>query len=123
MNQRIDLSRKVYDKDKYQKTIDTSFTELLPPPPPEVEVVTLTVDQFFQLYNQLFFSIPKTGINSHNTLIQQSSEYVGDEQTNEELEALVQEVNYLRAELLEAQQELIRIQTEQAQLSLDSING
>jgi len=48
---------------------------------------------------------------------------VGDEQTNEELEALVQEVNYLRAELLEAQQELIRIQTEQAQLSLDSING
>jgi predicted nuclease with TOPRIM domain len=85
--------------------------------------VTLTVDQFFQLYNQLFFSIPKTGINSHNTLIQQSSEYVGDEQTNEELEALVQEVNYLRAELLEAQQELIRIQTEQAQLSLDSING
>jgi hypothetical protein len=123
MNQRIDLNRKVYDKDKYQKTIDTSFTELLPPPPPEVEVVTLTVDQFFQLYNQLFFSIPKTGINSHNTLIQQSSEYVGDEQTNEELEALVQEVNYLRAELLEAQQELIRIQTEQAQLSLDSING
>lgn len=123
MNQRIDLNRKVYDKDKYQKTIDTSFTELLPPPPPEVEVVTLTVDQFFQLYNQLFFSIPKTGINSHNTLIQQSSEYVGDEQTNEELEALVQEVNYLRAELLEAQQELTRIQTEQAQLSLDSING
>jgi hypothetical protein len=123
MNQRIDLNRKVYDKDKYQKTIDTSFTELLPPPPPEAEVVTLTVDQFFQLYNQLFFSIPKTGINSHNTLIQQSSEYVGDEQTNEELEALVQEVNYLRAELLEAQQELIRIQTEQAQLSLDSING
>lgn len=123
MNQRIDLNRKVYDKDKYQKTIDTSFTELLPPPPPEVEVVALTVDQFFQLYNQLFFSIPKTGINSHNTLIQQSSEYVGDEQTNEELEALVQEVNYLRAELLEAQQELIRIQTEQAQLSLDSING
>jgi hypothetical protein len=123
MNQRIDLNRKVYDKDKYQKTIDTSFTELLPPPPPEVEIVTLTVDQFFQLYNQLFFSIPKTGINSHNTLIQQSSEYVGDEQTNEELEALVQEVNYLRAELLEAQQELIRIQTEQAQLSLDSING
>ncbi len=123
MNQRIDLNRKVYDKDKYQKTIDTSFTELLPPPPPEAEVVTLIVDQFFQLYNQLFFSIPKTGINSHNTLIQQSSEYVGDEQTNEELEELVQEVNYLRAELLEAQQELIRIQTEQAQLSLDSING
>ncbi len=58
MNQRIDLNRKVYDKDKYQKTIDTSFTELLPPPPPEAEVVTLTVDQFFQLYNQLFFSIP-----------------------------------------------------------------
>lgn len=102
MSQRIDLNRKVYNKSDYQKTIDTSFNELLPPVVIEEED-TITVEQFFNYYNQLFFDIPKTGINSHNTLIQESTEYVGDEQTNDELEALYQEINELRAQLLELQ--------------------
>lgn len=78
--QRINLTRVVYNKTDYQKTIDTSFNELLPPVTVEEED-TITVEQFFNYYNQLFFDIPKTGVNSHNTLIQESTEYVGDEQT------------------------------------------
>ena len=102
MSQRIDLNRKVYNKSDYQKTIDTSFNELLPPVIVEEED-TITVEQCFNYYNQLFFDIPKTGINSHNTLIQESTEYVGDEQTNDELDALYQEINELREQLLELQ--------------------
>jgi hypothetical protein len=49
-----------------------------------------------KLIINLFFDIPKTGLNSHNTLIQQSSEYVGDEQTNEELDALYARVSFLK---------------------------
>jgi len=105
---RINLTRVVYDKDDYRKTIDTSFNELLPVVPEE-ETDTITIEQFFEFYNDLFFDIPKTGENSHNTLIQQSTEYVGEQQTNEELEALVEEVNSLREQLLEAQTELADI--------------
>ena len=122
MKQRVDLNRKVYDKDKYQKTIDISFNELLPLPPPEEITLTLTVNQFFQAYNDLFFDIPKIGINSHNTLIQQSTEYVGDEQKDAELEALIQEVNDLRSQLLSTQQELIEIQQAQSQEAINNVN-
>ena len=112
---KINLNRVVFNKLKYEKTIDTSFKELKPPSPEVDEVNTLTVEQFFQAYNNLFFEIPKTGINSHNELIQTSAEYIGDEQSNEELEALFQEINNLRAELLTAQEDLINSQLSQAQ--------
>lgn len=114
--QKINLTRVVYNKEDYQKTIDTSFNELLPPSP-IIEDDSITVEQFFVYYDQLFFDIPKTGVNSHNTLIQQSSEYVGDQQTNAEIEALVQEVNTLRAQLLESQTEVTELQTNNAELA------
>jgi|TARA_R110000823_G_C15851035_1_gene492158 hypothetical protein len=117
---RIDLNRVVFNKLKYEKTIDTSFTELLPPAPEADETPILTVEQFFQAYNTLFFEIPKTGINSHNELIQTSTEYIGDEQSNAELDALFQEINNLRAELLTSQEELINFQTAQSQAASNS---
>ena len=119
-NTRIDLNRVVFNKLKYEKTIDTSFTELLPPAPEADETPILTVEQFFQAYNTLFFEIPKTGINSHNELIQTSTEYIGDEQSNAELDALFQEINNLRAELLTSQEELINFQTAQSQAASNS---
>jgi len=120
MSQRIDLNRKVYDKSKYQKTIDTSFNELLPPPPPQEEIQTLTVGEFFDVYSNLFYDIPKTGeINSHEYLIKQSGEYVGGESTDSEIEALLNEINNLRTELLETQQALVNAQQELA----NNING
>ncbi len=122
MSQRINLNRKVYSKSDYLKTIDTSFNELLSLPP-TVEEDTVTVEQFFEYYNQLFFDIPKTGVNSHNTLIQQSSEYVGDEQTNEEISALVVEINSLRNQLLQSQTDLIELQQANAELAQNTLNG
>lgn len=118
--QKVNLTRTVYSKDDYQKTIDTSFNELLPVSPVEEEDI-ITVEQFFNYYSQLFFDIPKTGVNSHNTLIQESTEYVGDEQTNAEVEALVQEVNSLRAQLLETQTELTELQQTNAELVTQNI--
>ena len=120
--QRINLVRKVYNKNDYPKTIDTSFNELTLPQPPE-QAPIITVEQFFNYYDQLFFDIPKTGVNSHNTLIQQSSEYVGNEQTNAEIEALVQEVNSLRSHLIETQTELTSLQQTNAELSQQLLNN
>ena len=122
MKQKVNLNRKVYSKNDYQKTIDTSFNELLPPLPPEEAVFVITIEQFFQAYNNLFFDIPKTGLNSHNTLIQQSTEYVGNEQRDEQVEALIQEINDLRAQLLSTQQELLETQQSPTKDALNTIN-
>ena len=122
MINRIDLNRTLFDKSKYSKTIDNSFKELLPPPQEEV-TESLTIVDFFEAYDNLFFEIPKTGPQSHNTLIQKSSEYVGDEQTNEELDALYAEITSLRTQLLETQKELSDIQQAQLESSLQNIDN
>lgn len=122
MSNRINLNKTLFDKVKYSKTIDTSFKELLPVPESE-PIKTLTIEEFFEAYNNLFFEIPKTGLNSHNTLIQRSSEYVGNEQTNEELDALYAELASLREQLLETQKELSELQQSQSQSTLDNLNN
>tara|TARA_R100000951_G_C2558214_1_gene154715 strand:+ start:150 stop:521 length:372 start_codon:yes stop_codon:yes gene_type:complete len=122
MSKRLNLNKTLFDKLKYSRTIDNSFKELLPLPLEEI-VETLTIEEFFEAYNNLFFEIPKTGLNSHNTLIQKSSEYIGDEQTNEELDALYAEVTALREQLLETQKELSDIQRAQSESELQNINN
>ena len=122
MINKIDLNRTLFDKDKYSKTIDNSFKELLPPPQEEI-IETFTITDFFEAYDNLFFEIPKTGPQSHNTLIQKSSEYVGDEQTNEELDALYAEITSLRTQLLDTQKELSDLQQTQIEDSLQNINN
>ena len=54
------------------KSIDRSFSELIP----KEDLVSL--DQFFDYYNQLFYSIPRDGTLSHKTIIDQSTEYYGN---------------------------------------------
>lgn len=122
MSKRLNLNKTSFDKLKYSRTIDNSFKELLPLPLEEI-VETLTIEEFFEAYNNLFFEISKTGLNSHNTLIQKSSEYVGDEQTNEELDALYAEVTALREQLLETQKELSDIQRAQSESELQNLNN
>ncbi len=122
MSKRLNLNRTLFDKSKYSKTIDTSFKELLPLSV-EDDTPPITIDEFFKSYDNLFFEIPKTGINSHNILIQRSSEYVGNEQTNEELDALYAEVTALREQLLETQKELSDIQQAQTEEALQNITN
>ena len=104
MEQKVDNRKNVFDKDQYLKTIDTSFKEL--------GVATIsddiqsqpTVEQFFELYNQLFYDIPPSGeINSHEFLVQQSGEYINFEANSEEIRALQDEIANLREELLNTQ--------------------
>jgi hypothetical protein len=104
MEQRIDNRKNVFNKDQYLKTIDTSFKEL--------GVTTIsndiqsqpTIEQFFELYNQLFYDIPPSGeINSHEFLVQQSGEYINFETNSEEIRALQDEIANLREELLNTQ--------------------
>ena len=111
MGQPITLQKQVYDKNQYQKVIDTSFTQLVQPVTTPTGSTLPTVDQFFTYYNQLFFDIPKFGeVNSHEYLIQTSQEYIGPSNIiNDEIQALIDEVTELRQENLELQQQLLTI--------------
>ena len=111
MAEQIVLTKQVYDKNQYQKVIDTSFTQLVQPFTQDTGSPLPSVNQFFDYYNQLFFDIPKFGeVNSHEYLIQTSQEYVGlSNVVNDEIQALIDEVTELRQENLELQQQLLTI--------------
>ena len=79
-----------------------------------------TVDDFFILYNKLFFEIPKEGaINSHTFLVKESGDYVGSQQVNEEIQALLQEISDIREENLELRKENIKLITDNSELSTE----
>ena len=112
MSKSIEFNKEVFNKTSYNKIIDTSFKQLGVKTPQEQLEETPTINDFFQMYNELFYDIPETGpTNSHEFLIQQSSEYINFEPNNEEIEALQNEIAQLRTELLDTQRNLIESQT------------
>ena len=103
------LNKTVYNKREYVNVIDTSFTQLQPPPPPVED--TITVEQFFEYYNKIFYDIPTNGsINSHEYLVKTSGEYINAAAPNDETQLLLDEITSLRQQLLESQQILINTQ-------------
>ena len=107
----ITLTNTVYNKNQYQKVIDTSFTQLVQPQvTASVVAPTVSVAEFFQNYQQIFFQIPKFGnTNSHEYLIKTSQEYIGSSNTiaDDTIQALIDEITQLRQENLTLQQQLI----------------
>lgn len=112
MSENIKLNKQVYNKNDYQKIIDTSFKQLGVQTIQQQLAQQPTVNEFFSMYNDLFYDIPETGdINSHEYLIKKSSEYIGFDVNNEEIQALQAEIAQLRTELLDAQKRIIELQT------------
>tara|TARA_R110002050_G_scaffold246020_1_gene383780 strand:+ start:135 stop:566 length:432 start_codon:yes stop_codon:yes gene_type:complete len=110
----IQLSNEVYDKDSYEQLVDTSFSSTeIAPDSPNIDDINeeLTVEDFFDAYNELFYEIPQNGeINSHQFLIQKSGNYINFDPNQEEIEALQKEIGELRTELLQEQQKNIELQ-------------
>ena len=112
MSEKVSISKQVFEKQQYRQVIDTSFTQLTvtagastAPPTP-----TQTIQEFFQSYSDLFFQIPKEGeTNSHQYLVQQSSEYIGGQAVNQDIIALQQEITNLREENLQLQEQLLNL--------------
>ena len=106
MSEQVQLNKTVHGKITYPNVINTEFTQLIRTAP-ETDTGGITIDEFFQAYNDLFFEIPIDGeFNSHLELIKRSTEYVGVNQTTDEIEALLTEINQLRLENLQLQQQL-----------------
>jgi hypothetical protein len=105
----ISLNKTEYNKNQYQKVIDTSFTQLIQPQvTSSIVTPTISVDEFFQNYQQIFFQIPKFGnTNSHEYLVKTSQEYIGSTTNDDLIQALTDEITQLRQENLSFQQQII----------------
>ena len=107
MAENINLNKEVFEKRAYTKTINTSFTQLDVKTVQEQIDEQPTVQEFFNLYNELFYEINELGeTNSHEYLIKTSSQYIDFSKNDELVEALQREIAQLREELLETQQQL-----------------
>ena len=102
--EKIDLIKKVYSKTEYPKIIDTRFQQLGKLSVNQQIDETVTINDFFEYYNDLFYDIPPYGVsNSHEYLVKTSGEYINFDQDNEIIVALRAEITQLRRDLLQSQ--------------------
>ena len=110
MANEIKIHKTVLKKDEFDKVVDSNFSTFVDP---EVEVNNDTVDEFFRLYNKLYYEIPIEGeTKSHTYLLKESSKLVDLEKDLTDVQPLLDEITELRERLLVINQEKIEIQTQ-----------
>ena len=111
--EKVQFEKEVYGKVSYPKIVNTEFSELVSVEDAELAVPDqLTVAEFFEEYDRLFFLIPRNGANaSHSFIVERSSSYIGVTGQADEIQALLDEINDLRVQLLSANQEIVNLST------------
>lgn len=110
MAQEVKLVKEVLGRVTYGKVVDTSFSELITINTGSAESPQIGVEEFFNLYNNLFFQIPATGeVNSHEYLVARSTEYLGGGVLTDNERAYIEEINSLRQQLLEANTNILTL--------------
>ena len=100
----ISVQKTVFNKDTYGRVIDTQFRQLINQDGVD-ETPSFTIDDFFQLYEDLFYQIPKEGdSNSHQYILQKEADYLGISISQDDVQALLDEITLLRQQVLETQQ-------------------
>jgi len=101
MSEKVQITKEVYQKNIYINVIDTEFSQLVAPKPSPSTNNEDNIDTFFQMYEQLFFNIPQMGDNkSHEYLVEQSLNYLGDNYTNPLIAELQAEITSLKEQLI-----------------------
>jgi hypothetical protein len=85
---------------KNNSVLNTDFSFFLK----DTTVPEFTLEDFFQLYEELFYQIPKEGeIESHRYILTKEAEYLGVQLADDvDIQALLNEITSLRQQLLEA---------------------
>ena len=116
MKEEINFRKTVKNKIAFEKVLDTSFKEFGVQSTNETIEEQPTVNNFFEMYNDIFYDIPEEGVvNSHEFLITESSEYINFEKINEDIQVLLEEISSLRSDLVERDQENLELQRKLAQ--------
>jgi hypothetical protein len=99
MANNIPIKQVVYDKNSFSKVIDINFRELNNSQPVREEI---TIEEFFRIYEDVFFNIPKEGdIESHRFILNKEAEYLGVRFGDDiDIQALLEEITDLRRQLV-----------------------
>ena len=118
---KVKLNKTVFDKGKFEQTVDTTFSQLVTKPEQKFfDIGLATVNDFFAIYTNLFYDIQKEGeTNSHEYLVKESGEYIDFNQINEDIQILLDEITKLREESLKKDTTILDLEQEIAQLQIE----
>ena len=99
----INIEKQVFDKNIFGKVVNTQFSQLINQQ--KVDIVSpTTVDEFFILYDELFYQIPKEGdVSSHRYILQKEAEYLGVIIDQSDIQSLLDEITSLRQQVIDSQ--------------------
>lgn len=109
---KITLRSQRFDRDAFNATVNTEFTQLTNVPDPSFFDVDLAaISDFWYLYDKFFYIIPKLGeVESHQYLAKTSGEYSDFATINDEIKALLDEIAELRRENLDLIQDATNLE-------------
>lgn len=103
----VRIQKESYNSSQYKNFVDREFTTFVDPTP---VIDTDTVEELFRLYDKLYYTIPIEGEdNSHQYLLQRSSELTDFEKNTEDIQPLLDEISSLREQLLSANEEIFEL--------------
>ena len=105
------LNRNTFNNDdKLNKVLNRDFSELVEIPIPTIfDPELATIEDLFNVYDRLAPLItPHGDTNTHEYLVRKSSEYLNTDITQDIIQALLDEINDLRLQLLELQNKNIK---------------
>jgi hypothetical protein len=103
MSEQVKLQKIIYSLQEFNNIVNTKFNQLTKSIKTTSDTPDMTVDQFFNEYDILFYEILKDGSeNSHLGLATRSLEYLGIS-----LEDLQNEINDLREENVNLQNQIL----------------
>ena len=96
----IDLQKIVYGKNSFSEKVNKEFNEFMS------KRKDISIEEFFEHYEQMFYDIPKDGTNSHKSIVEQSTDYIGDflDDRDTEIIQLTRKVVELEQKLAEAEE-------------------
>lgn len=107
MANEIKIQKTVFNKKQFDRVIDRAFSTYAQPVEEDEE---LTITEFFDLYEKLYFEIPVNGEEqSHEYLVKKSGELADFEKDTEDIQPLLDEISDLREQILEYQNQIIEL--------------
>ena len=112
MAKKIEIKKRVFNRNEYVSAIDNKFKFFKEPEP---VVDPDTVEELFRLYDKLYALIPIEGPEkTHQYLVEQSSELYKIDNQLENIQPLLDEVASLRGQLLETNRQILELEAKLA---------
>ena len=103
------LTKKIIPITEADKVIDRSFKEI------GSKKSNITISSFFRLYNDIFYRIPKNGVESHTTIFNKSGEFLENPETRN-----VKEIKQLNNKIKDIQSKLSQLEHQNEMLKADN---